>query len=121
MVGTQAVRFVQLTHADASTTATIVSGGATSGAVDFSGANAGGFLLPATFDGTAMTFTVCDTLAGTYVGLQNAAGSAAVSVTVAASKGYPLPVELAGWPYFKFVAGTNQSTSDTVITVTRKR
>lgn len=97
-------------------TATIASGATASGAVDARGASGGGYALPSTFDGTTLTFTVCSTSGGTYQTLYDQYGNA-LSVTVAASRSYPLPQELFGWPYFKFVAGTSQSTTDTIITV----
>ncbi len=97
-------------------TATIAVGAASTGPVDARGYAGGGYILPSTFDGTALTFTVCDTEGGTYQTLYDQYGGA-LSVTVAASRSYPLPQELFGWPYFKFVAGTSQSTTDTDITV----
>ena len=97
-------------------TATIVSGAAASAAVDFRGYAGGGYILPSTFDGTALTFTVCDTEGGTYQTLYDQYGNA-LSVTVAASRSFPLPQELFGWPFFKLVSGTNQSTSNTLIPV----
>jgi hypothetical protein len=106
----------QLVRSSQTQQITIASGGATSGAMVLDGYAFGGFILPATFDGTAMTFTVCDTFAGTYVALEDATG-AAISLTVEASKAYALPADLFAFPFAKLVAGTNQSTTDTVIPV----
>ena len=93
--------------------------GATSGVVTVDGYSFGGFILPSTFDGTAMTFTVCDTYGGTYVALEDATG-ASISIVVEASKAYAFPPELFAFPYAKMVSGTSQSTTDTVIAVSLK-
>ena len=93
--------------------------GPTSGVITVDGYSYGGFILPATFDGTAMTFTVCDTYGGTYVALEDSSGNA-ISLTVEASKAYAFPPELFAFPYAKMVSGTNQSTTDTVIAVSLK-
>lgn len=97
----------------------MASGGATSGVVTLDGYSFGGFILPSTFDGTAMTFTVCDTFGGTYVALEDATG-ASIALVVEASKAYSFPPELFAFPYGKLVSGTNQSTTDTVIPVCLK-
>ena len=43
---------------------------------------------------------------------------ASVTLTVEASKAYALPEALFGAPYCKLVAGSSQTTTDTVIPVT---
>jgi hypothetical protein len=106
-----------MNRAQSGTTATIANAGTVSNAVDFSYSDGGGFALPAAFTGAAMTFNVCNTRTGTFQQLMNAAGSAAVSVTVAAGKSYPLPVELEAWPYFQFVSGTAEGGARTIIVV----
>lgn len=84
-----------------------------------------GFSLPATLDGTALTFEggisegardmFIDPTDGTFFALYNSSG--AVSLTVAASRHYTLdPDALEGVMWLKFVMGTNQATTDTVIT-----
>jgi len=75
--------------------------------------------LPATFDGTTVTFTCCDTYGGTYVPLEDSS-SAAVTITTAASQCFALPEALFGAPYCKIVAGSSQTTTDTVFTVSLK-
>lgn len=95
--------------------ATIASGAATSGAVDCGDRRLCGVFLPSTLDGTVLTFTACDTLAGTYLSVRNLAG-AAVSITVAASMYVPLDPDIFdGLRFIKLTMGTNQSTTDTVI------
>lgn len=97
-------------------TATIASGATESDAVELRSFAGGGYALPSTFDGTTLTFKVCSTEDGTFQTLYDQYGSA-LSITVAASRSFPLPQEIFGWLFFKFVAGTSQSTSDTSITV----
>lgn len=97
---------------------TIASGSAAPAAgVDLGECRLVGITLPAEFDGTAMTFTVADTYAGTYRTLHN--GTADVSLTVAASKYIGLSTEVSeyfkGIRFVKPTSGTNQSTTDTVI------
>lgn len=96
-------------------TVTITSGQTQSGAVDLDGTTLCGLLLPSTFDGTTITFQTSDTLAGTYVDIQDGTGASA-SVTCAASKYIALdPLAFAGIRFLKLTAGTSQSTTDTII------
>jgi hypothetical protein len=96
-------------------TVTIASGAATSGALDCDGRTLCGVILPAEFDGTALTFSVSTTLAGTYYSLCD--GGAAYSITVAASQYVRLdPAIFAGVRFIKFTSGTNQATTDTILT-----
>jgi hypothetical protein len=81
-------------------TAVIANGGTTSNAIHNVGSRYLGAILP-TVTGTALAFTVCDSIDGTYVGLNNSSG--AVTMTVASSKAYKLPDDLAPFPYFKLV------------------
>ena len=103
-------------QAKAVQTATIASGATESEEVDARGASGGGYALPSTFDGTTITFKVAKVSGGTFQALYDQFGNQ-VSATVAASRSYQLPAELFGWPVFKFVAGTSQSTTDTDIDV----
>jgi hypothetical protein len=96
-------------------TVTIASGGPTSGALDCGGRTLCGVYLPAEFDGTALTFSVSTALAGTYYPLCD--GGAAYSITVAASQYVRLdPSIFAGVRFIKFISGTNQATTDTILT-----
>jgi len=95
-------------------TATIASGGTTSGAIDCEGATLCGVFLPSTFDGTTLGFTAATSAGGTYFTLHS--DGAALSLTVAASTYVALdPSIFAGVRHVKFVAGT-QSTTDTILT-----
>lgn len=98
------------------TSATIANGATASGEVALSGYAGGGYALPSTFDGTTLSFTVASASGGTFQALYDQYGNV-VSLTVAASRSYALPAELFAWPFFKFVAGTAQSTTNTVIPI----
>jgi hypothetical protein len=100
-------------------TATIASGATASDAIKLDGFSFGGIILPSTYDGTAMTFTVSDAVEGTYVALEDAAG-VAIPLVVEASKAYVLPPELFAFPCCKLVAGTSQTTTTTAISVCLK-
>ena len=98
--------------------ATVPVDTATSNAVDLRGNTLVGVFLPSTFDGTVFTLTGSDTLAGTYVAIQDGAG-AAVTVTSAASKyaSFPNPLLLTGVRFVKIVTTTTQTTTSTIITL----
>lgn len=101
-------------------TATIASGGTTSGAVDLSGCTLVGLFIPSTFDGTTITITASTTLGGTYVTVQDGDGSSsAFTITTTASRYVPLDnlAIPAGLVFIKLVAGSSQTTTDTVITL----
>jgi hypothetical protein len=100
-------------------TATIASGATSSDAIKLDGFSFGGIILPSTYDGTAMTFTVSDAVEGTYVALEDDAG-ASLALVVEASKAYTLPPELFAFPCCKLVAGTSQSTTATLVSVCLK-
>ena len=100
-------------------TATIASGAATSSAFTIDGFAIGMVYLPSTFDGTTVTFTVCPTLGGTYLPYEGVDGNA-VTITTSASAAFALPEGIFGAPYMKVVAGSNQTTTDTIVTVTLK-
>jgi hypothetical protein len=79
-----------------------------SNAVDKGSLELVGIELPAALDSTTLTFTVCNTLAGTYKSLYWGDTDAQVSVTFAASAAVGLdPAKFAGWRYIKIsVDGT---------------
>jgi hypothetical protein len=108
---------LKLNRASNTQEATIAVGGTASSVVTLDGYAMGMIHMPSTLEGTALTFTVCDTYGGTYIALEDSAGNA-VAVTVEASKAYALPEALFGAPYAKLVMGSTQTTTDTVIPVT---
>lgn len=94
-------------------TCTVTVAGTTSAAVDLAGFRNLGLIVPSTFDGTTITFTVSDTLAGTYVALYDITNTQ-VGMTIAASRAYDLPGELCVWRFLRIVCGTAQATTNTV-------
>lgn len=97
---------------------TILSGSTTTtNGIDLGECRLTGITLPATFDGTALTFTQADSYAGTYYTVNNGAGD--LSLTVAASKYIGFNQDnseiFKGIRYLKPVCGTSQSTTDTII------
>ena len=97
-----------------------------SGATVSSQFNAGGFsafgaVFPSNLTGTAVTFEVGVSASGT--GAATGAitwttlntGTAATSLTVAASKAYKLPDDLRPWEYWRFICPANSSGAATVV------
>ena len=84
--------------------------------IDLYGYSLLGISFPTTFDGTTIGFTVSTSLGGTYNQMLDKNG-VAYSKTCAASKYLPLdPTDFAGIQFIKPVAGTNQDTTDTILT-----
>jgi hypothetical protein len=74
----------------------------------------GGFMLPATFTGTAMTFEV--SIDGTtFEALHDSSGT--ISLTVAQGKAYALPAALFAFPYAKLKSGSTESGQRTITVV----
>lgn len=71
----------------------------------------GGFILPAAFTGTAITFQV-SVDGDTFVALNDSSG--AVSLTVAQGKGYALPASVMGFRWLKFVSGSSEGADRTI-------
>lgn len=102
-------------------TLTIVSGQTVSTQA-FTASNfvAFGMQLPATMTSTVMTFQVSADDGTTYQDLYDALGTTKISMTVAASRSYDLPAELAAWDHFKLVGGSAEG-ADRAIVVIGKR
>lgn len=104
-------------------TATIASGQTTSGAVDLGGTMLCGVFLPATFDGTTLKLQAAPTIDGTYVAVENGAGTPAEITLTASGHSKYVPVKEADFPlmrglrFIKLVAGSSQTSTDTVITL----
>ena len=98
--------------------ATIAVSGTTSGAIDMRGVDLAGVFIPAEFDGTTLTITASTSLTGTYVTVQDGAGST-LTLTTTASRYMPISnlALVSGLRYIKLVAGTSQTTTDTVFTL----
>ncbi len=91
---------------------TIANNGTTSDAVQSVGYAAFGLVMPAAFTGTTISFLVsADGV--TYQALYDRY-NVLVSMTVAVSRSYDLPVELAGWHSFKIVSGSSEGAARTL-------
>lgn len=77
-----------------------------------------GLIIPSNFDGTQISFVVSHDNS-TFVALYDV-DNAQVLMTVAASRAYDLPTELAPWQYWKIVTLTAQATTDTIFTIVAK-
>lgn len=96
-------------------TVTIANGQTASSAVSGRNFTVYGLIMPAAFTGTALTFTVCESLAGTYQALYDPTGALSSIPVVAASRSYDLPVELGPWPYFKIVSNAAEGGARTLL------
>jgi hypothetical protein len=105
-----------------SQSANIASGGTTSQALRVGGKFIVGLITPAALTGTTITFTGCDTATGTFVPIYDSDGTA-VSVAVAASRGYGLSGAeadaLAPFPYIKLVSGSAEGAARVVKLLTK--
>lgn len=101
-----------------SLSASIASGQTASGAIAVADFSFGSFVIPASFTGTAISFTGCDTADGTFVSLYDSTNTI-ISKTVAVSRAYPLPPEVFGFKFVKLVSGSAEG-GDRSITVTLK-
>jgi hypothetical protein len=97
------------------TTATIANAGTTSGAIDLTVGSLCGIYLPATFTGTALSFTCSPTLTGTYQTWKDATG-ADIALVVAQGNNYKInPADFIGVKFLKLIASTQSQES--IITV----
>lgn len=98
-----------------SQSAVIANGAQSSAAINCSGMTLVGFMMPAAFTGTALTFEVCDTLDGTYLPLYDSA-NALVSMTVAASRAYVTnPLLFQGVQFLKIKSGSAEGAARTIV------
>lgn len=95
---------------------TIASSQTTSGEIDLSGDTLVGIQMPATFTGTAITFTGATVSGGTFQAITDKAG-VAVSVTVAGGKFVVIPPDTIHAPFVKIVSGSTESQADTLTLV----
>ena len=92
----------------------IASSGTTSAAISTNGLSLVGCQLPATFTGTAITFTVATTVGGTYQALTNASGT--LSYTVAQGKYIAInPADFYGVQFFKIVSNATEGATRTLV------
>lgn len=95
---------------------TIASGGTASSSIDFRGRAGGGFVVPAAFTGTSITYQVSVDNSN-FGALYDQFGAQVVTASVAVSRRYALPAELYGWPYFKIVSGSAEGGDRTIAVV----
>lgn len=101
-------------------TASIASGQTTSGEIDLGGCALVGVFMPAAFTGTTLKIQTAPASGGTFVTLQDGAGSD-YSLTVAASKYVPVSnlAIVAGMRFIKFVSGSSEAADRTITLATR--
>lgn len=100
-------------------TVTIASGQTVSGALELNQATLLALRTPATLTGTAFSFQVSDD-GTTYVALNDPDTGAAISMIVAASKGYSIDAALfVGWRYVKVVSNAAEGADRTITLVSR--
>ena len=99
-------------------TATIANGATTSDAISLLDQVAGGIITPAALTGTSLTFTVCNTVGGTYVALYDSDNNL-VSMTVTVSRAYAFTGAeadaLAPWPFVKIVSGSAEAAERSLV------
>lgn len=101
-------------------TLTVASGATVSSTFVASGFNDFGVILPSTFDGTSLTFEVGYANSGTitWMGLFNLATN--VTLTVAASRAYPLStaavagLDLKPWQYWRLITAAQTGATEIV-------
>lgn len=87
----------------------IIQNGATASSVmDARGFSMFALLLPTAFTGVALTFNV-STDGVNFTQLYDSANNPVTISTVAAGRAYPLPDELAAWPFWQIVSGTTET------------
>lgn len=102
------------TVGNANRTATIASGGTTTGPIDIRGFRSVGVITPSALTGTALTFTVSATKNGTYVPLRTT-GSTAVSLTVSTSGAYQVATSIEPFSWMKIVSGSTEAADRTLL------
>lgn len=100
-------------------TLTIANGQTTTTAFTASNFVAFGLQMPAAFTGTTITFTVSADDDTTYQALYDV-NNVQVSMTVAASRSYDLPAELASWDHFKIVSGSAEGAARSLIVIGKR-
>ena len=72
-----------------------------------------GIALPAIFTGTALTFSVCDTVDGTFLPLHTTSGQ--LSITVAQNRYYAIPQDnFRGVRFFRIISGSTEAAARTL-------
>lgn len=96
--------------------AIIAASGTKTGVINCNGMALCGIKLPASFTGTALTFEMCDTAAGTFVPVKNTASGTALSYTVAQGTYCAIdPKDFAGIQFLKIVSGSTEGSARTLV------
>ncbi len=107
----------------ANLTATIANGASLSNEIDFGGSSMQMMLMPTAWTVAVITFQVAEATGGTLRNAYDEFGNE-VSVTIAASRAVPVPLELAGVRFVKIRSGTGGSAvnqgAECIITVILK-
>ncbi len=103
-----------LLRADVQRSLVIATGQTASAVYDAQGFAIFGIVIPTLFTGTSISFTVCDTRAGTYQVLYDNIGTA-VALTVAAGRSLDLPTALAAWPFWRVVSNAAETPARTLV------
>lgn len=74
-----------------------------------------GIKLPAAFTGTALTFTMCDTVDGTYVGMKKADGTDLSYVVAQNTYVIIDPKDFQGVNFFKIKSGSTEGGARTLV------
>ena len=94
----------------------IANAGTASAAIDCGGFTLVGIKIPAAFTGIALTFTMCDTIDGTYVPVKVTTSGTALSYTVAPGGYYAIdPKDFYGIRYLKIVSGSSEAAERTLV------
>lgn len=101
-------------------TAVIASGQTTSGEIDLAGCDLCGLFMPASFTGTTIKIQAAPASGGTFVTVQDGAGSD-YSLAVAASKYIPVSnlAIVAGLRFIKLVSGSSEGADRTITLAAR--
>jgi hypothetical protein len=95
---------------------TIAAAGTTSAAISTGGFSLCGVKLPAAFTGTAISFTMCDTVDGTYVPVKSTTSGSALSYTVAQGTYAALdPKDFQGIAFLKIVSNATEGSLRTLV------
>jgi hypothetical protein len=87
-----------------------------SAAINLAGLSLVGIILPAAFTGTALTFEVSDSLAGTYVVLKSSTSGTSLSYTVAQGTYAAIdPKDFYGVQFLKIKSGSAEGADRTLL------
>ena len=101
------------------TSVTIANGGTTSGEIDLTDIQDGGFIIPAAFTGTTLSFLVSNESGGTFSEVKTNA-NAAIAPTVNVSRAYPFRPEVLAFNFAKIVSNGAEAAERTILISIKK-